>query len=484
MNNLCIKNIKEEIEKLNSLSNDEYYIYPKLPNESCPLILEIKGNVNSPYEGGVFFIEINNNEIKFITKICSIFINIYTGEFLDKQLIKNKNSLISLINFIKEEILVSPNDTKLIEKEIEKWPGRETYFKYLEKIKSCTQQYANKDGKKIKVDSNLLSNLNFSEYENRKKVEYKNEKQINPRIKREINDEIENISFAKKFFDIKIENIYFCPFNNFKNMYFEFLGEPGTPYEGGVFQFLYEIPEDYPFRPGKCVFRTKIFHNKFAENSSNICEYEMGTNFSPSWSIYLLCLYYYKMVNKYDYICCNNKKARNLMFTNFKEYLKEVKIYVKKYANLEGIKLIPDLNLIESSSDKLIIEPPIEPDFMPVIASKDFDKNIEEEEINIIAKSFYTSDIMLKILNTEFVIDICMKIRNYFINNKKIKKGPLFRDSIGDYKNLLPKILNPKQKGYMEFNKQIGSYGIKNNDKIRFSFQIPTCSFDIKKENS
>ena len=94
-------------------------------------------------------------------------------------------------------------------------------------------------------------------------------------------------------------------------MYFEFLGEPGTPYEGGVFQFLYEIPEDYPFRPGKCVFRTKIFHNKFAENSSNICEYEMGTNFSPSWSIYLLCLYYYKMVNKYDYICCNNKKARN-----------------------------------------------------------------------------------------------------------------------------------------------------------------------------
>ena len=65
---LYFGNIEEELEKLNSISKDDYYIYSKLENKSLPLILEIKGNNKTPYEGGVFFIEINNEEIKFVKK--------------------------------------------------------------------------------------------------------------------------------------------------------------------------------------------------------------------------------------------------------------------------------------------------------------------------------------------------------------------------------------------------------------------------------
>jgi len=156
----------ENIKYLNSLSNNEYYLYSKSETSNYPVILEIKGNLNTPYEGGVFFIEINSDKINFITKICSIFININNGELIDKNAIKL--NLTDIINYIKKEIFISPNSTEIIEKELVDWPGKETYFNYLSKIKSYTQQYANKDGIKIKIDNNLLSNTDFSKYINSK----------------------------------------------------------------------------------------------------------------------------------------------------------------------------------------------------------------------------------------------------------------------------------------------------------------------------
>ena len=485
-----ISKLKEDIEQLNSISKDEYYIYQKLSDKFFPLIFEFKGTDKSPYEGGVFFLEMNEGKVNFATKICSIFINENTGEFVDNSLIEeffeNKKSLKDIINFIKEQILVSPNDTKLIEDEIVNWPGKEAYYNYLKKIKSYTQNYANIDGKKMRVDCNLLSNQNFSEYKNNANICNKESQSFFKRTKREINNETENISLAKSFLDIKLDNIYFCPFNNFKDLYFEFLGGPGTPYEGGVFQFLYEIPKDYPFRPGKCIFRTKIFHNKFKGNSSNICEYEISTNYCPAWTLYHLCLYYYVMMNKYDYICTFNKRAKDLMLTNFKEYLKQVKDYTKKYSNHDGIKFSPNLNLIETPADELNIEAPIEKDFMPEIGAKEPDQNIKEEEINIIAKNVFTNEINLKVLNTDFVVDVCIKLRNYIIENKDIYKKNSILDKLGDYKNLIPKLLVPKNKNsktqYMEYNKQIGFYGINNEDKIILSFSFPTCSYDFKKK--
>ena len=141
--------------------------------------------------------------------------------------------------------------------------------------------------------------------------------------------------------------------------------------------------------------------------------------------------------------------------------------------------------MIEKSPDKLNIDPPIEEDFMPPIGTKELDKNIKEEEINIINKNIWIkNDIMLKIKNTEFVVDICIKLRNYIIENKDIiKTANKLINSLDKYNNLLPYILLTNQKNskvkYMEYNKQIGSYDIKNNDKIRYNINFPTCSYNF-----
>ena len=455
-------NLHKEIEELNT--DNQYYFYQQSDTNTFPIILEIRGPINTPYEGGVFSIEIKSNEVKFITKICSIFVNINNGEILDKDIMNlydqcniNKANLINILNFIKDKILISPNSTEYIE-ELKNWIGKDTYFEYLKKIKSCTQKYANIDGIKIKIDKILLTNENFSKYEN------KNQKPLGIKSLKRLRNEFNFLSY-EKLVELNNGDIYICPFNNFNQFYFEILGQPGTPYEGGVFQFLIELSHKYPFEYGKCIFRTKIFHNKFHESNWSLCDSDFIHTWSPTKKIYDIIFYFIKIMNKYDYPCKENVKARKMIKSNFKEFLQNSKLFTKSYANLDGMKLIPNLNLIEKSSEELNIEPPKEKDFMPKI-EKEFDKNIKEEDIEIIATQMITKkSFKLNMKTTDFIIDSAIKIREYYIK---------IDNALSEYKNLLPKIIKINQN--LDLNKQIGVSGINNGDSIYYYFNFPTCS--------
>lgn len=62
------------------------------------------------------------------------------------------------------------------------------------------------------------------------------------------------------------------------------VGPDGSPYAGGVFSLVINFPTDYPFRPPKCNFTTKIYHPNINANGS-ICLDILKDQWSPALTI-------------------------------------------------------------------------------------------------------------------------------------------------------------------------------------------------------
>ncbi|CAA0807088.1 Ubiquitin-conjugating enzyme E2 28 [Striga hermonthica] len=62
------------------------------------------------------------------------------------------------------------------------------------------------------------------------------------------------------------------------------MGPPDSPYAGGVFLVAIHFPPDYPFKPPKVAFRTKVFHPNINSNGS-ICLDILKEQWSPALTI-------------------------------------------------------------------------------------------------------------------------------------------------------------------------------------------------------
>eukprot|EP01027_Heterolobosea_sp_BB2_P011755 GEZU01017088.1.p1 GENE.GEZU01017088.1~~GEZU01017088.1.p1 ORF type:complete len:111 (+),score=18.29 GEZU01017088.1:327-659(+) len=62
------------------------------------------------------------------------------------------------------------------------------------------------------------------------------------------------------------------------------MGPPGSPYAGGIFFLDIYFPEEYPFKPPKILFRTRIYHCNVNANGA-ICLDILKDNWSPALTI-------------------------------------------------------------------------------------------------------------------------------------------------------------------------------------------------------
>ena len=61
-------------------------------------------------------------------------------------------------------------------------------------------------------------------------------------------------------------------------------GPKGSPYEGGVFYLDIQFPSDYPFKPPKVTFSTRIYHCNITSQGA-ICLDILKDNWSPALSV-------------------------------------------------------------------------------------------------------------------------------------------------------------------------------------------------------
>ncbi len=61
-------------------------------------------------------------------------------------------------------------------------------------------------------------------------------------------------------------------------------GPPDSPFQGGVYFLTIQFPADYPFKPPKVQFTTKIFHPNI-NSSGAICLDILKTQWSPALTI-------------------------------------------------------------------------------------------------------------------------------------------------------------------------------------------------------
>lgn len=106
-------------------------------------------------------------------------------------------------------------------------------------------------------------------------------------------------------------------------------GPDGTPFEDGTFNLRLEFSEEYPNKPPRVVFTSKMFHpNVYADGS--ICLDILGNTWSPTYDVIAILTSIQSLLDEPNPNSPANSVAAQLYTENRREYEKRVKECVEE----------------------------------------------------------------------------------------------------------------------------------------------------------
>ena len=109
------------------------------------------------------------------------------------------------------------------------------------------------------------------------------------------------------------------------------MGPEGSPYQGGIFSLKINFPSDYPFKPPKITFITKIYHCNI-NSAGGICLDILKEQWSPALTISKVLLSICSLMDDPNPNDPLVPAIADLFIKNRGEHDERAKLYTLKYA--------------------------------------------------------------------------------------------------------------------------------------------------------
>lgn len=107
-------------------------------------------------------------------------------------------------------------------------------------------------------------------------------------------------------------------------------GFEGTPYANGLFRFEILFPQEYPFKPPKIEFKTKIYHSNLYDGGVHLDI--IKDNYSPAVRVNQIILALYEFVENPDNDNPCNLEVCHMYKGDREQFKKIAKEWTEQYA--------------------------------------------------------------------------------------------------------------------------------------------------------
>ncbi len=111
------------------------------------------------------------------------------------------------------------------------------------------------------------------------------------------------------------------------------MGPTDTPYEGGVFFLNIDFSQDYPYKPPRIRFDTKIYHPNI-NSGGGICLDILKEQWTPALTLAKVLLSICSLLTDPNPDDPLMPKIAYLYKTNIKEYKSRARLWTQKYATI------------------------------------------------------------------------------------------------------------------------------------------------------